>query len=133
MNGTLHHIEVNVADLEKTVAFWKWLLTEKFDYSIFQSWESGISFKYGHTYLVFVQTEGRFLQNPFHRKNAGLNHIAFHCNSQGFVDALTRELEQKNMSILYRDKHPYAGGKEHYAVFFEDPDRIKVEVVFSGE
>ncbi|MCF7624758.1 hypothetical protein L3139_24030 [[Brevibacterium] frigoritolerans] len=32
-------------------------------------------------------------------------------------------------SILYADKHPFAGGKDHYAVYFEDPDRMKVELV----
>jgi hypothetical protein len=26
-------------------------------------------------------------------------------------------------------RSPFAGGASHYAVFFEDPDRIKVEVV----
>jgi hypothetical protein len=30
-------------------------------------------------------------------------------------------------SMVY--EHPYAGGTDHYAVYFEDPDRIKVEVV----
>ncbi len=25
--------------------------------------------------------------------------------------------------------HPYAGGDDHYAVYFEDPERIKVELV----
>lgn len=30
---------------------------------------------------------------------------------------------------LYRELYPYAGGKKHYALFFEDPDRIKLEIV----
>lgn len=29
----------------------------------------------------------------------------------------------------YEDRHPYAGGPDYYAVFFEDPDRMKVEIV----
>jgi catechol 2,3-dioxygenase-like lactoylglutathione lyase family enzyme len=33
------------------------------------------------------------------------------------------------MTILYQDRHPHAGGENYYAVFFEDPDRIKVELV----
>ncbi|KHF36766.1 hypothetical protein CM49_01072 [Paenibacillus sp. P1XP2] len=36
-------------------------------------------------------------------------------------------LKQKGVKLLYEDRYPYAGGPEHYAVFFEDPDRIKVE------
>lgn len=30
---------------------------------------------------------------------------------------------------LYPELYPYAGGKNHYACFFEDPDRIKLEIV----
>lgn len=66
---------------------------------------------------------------PFHRKRAGLNHIAFHAESREHVDQLTSELLNSGVKILYRDQHPFAGGEEHYAVFFEDPDRIKVEIV----
>ena len=133
MNGLIHHIEIYVSDLKKTVLFWEWLLTKKFTYEIFQKWDSGISFKLGDTYIVFVQTEKKYLNNPFNRKNTGLNHLAFHCSSKEFVNTLTKELKEKNINILYTDKHPYAGGENYYAVFFEDPDRIKVEVIAVGE
>lgn len=56
--------------------------------------------------------------------------MAFHCDSKAFVDKLTVELKEKDVTILYADKHPHAEG--YYAVFFEDPDRIKVEVVCSA-
>ena len=129
MNGIIHHIEIYVSDLERTILFWEWLLTKKFTYEIYQQWDSGISFKLGETYIVFVQTEKKYLSNPYNRRNTGLNHLAFHCSSKEFVDTLTKELKEKNINILYADKHPYAGGENYYAVFFEDPDRIKVEVV----
>ena len=133
MNGIIHHIEIYVSDLKKTILFWEWLLTKKFTYEIFQKWDSGISFKLGETYIVFVQTEKKYLSNPYNRKNTGLNHLSFHCSSKEFVDTLTKELKEKNINILYADKHPYAGGENYYAVFFEDPDRIKVEVVADEE
>lgn len=133
MNGIIHHIEIYVSDLNKTILFWEWLLTKKFSYEIYQKWDSGISFKLGDTYIVFVQTEKKYLKNPFNRKNTGLNHLAFHCDSRKFVDELTNELKEKNINILYADKHPYAGGENYYAVFFEDPERIKVEVVAEEE
>ncbi len=129
MDGKIHHIEIYVSDLKRTVIFWEWLLTEKFSYSIFQKWDSGISFIFGDTYIVFVQTEKEYTDNSYHRKKTGLNHLAFQCSSRKFVDDLTKELEGKNINILYPDRHPYAGGEDYYAVFFEDPDRIKVEVV----
>lgn len=133
MNGIIHHIEIYVSDLKRTILFWEWLLTKKFTYEIYQQWDSGISFKLGETYIVFVQTEKEYLSNPYNRKNTGLNHLAFHCSSKEFVDTLTKELKEKNINILYSDRHPYAGGENYYAVFFEDPDRIKVEVVADEE
>lgn len=133
MNGTIHHVEIYVSDLERTVAFWQWLLTEKFSYKIFQKWNSGISFILGDSYIVFVQTESKYLDKSYNRKNTGLNHLAFHCSSREFVDTLTKELKEKKINILYEDRHPFAGGEDYYAVFFEDPDRIKVEVVADDE
>ncbi|MGM0523710.1 MAG: VOC family protein, partial [Bacillota bacterium] len=52
-----------------------------------------------------------------------------HACSREQVDEITKMLENKGVTILYQDQHPYAGGKMHYAAYFEDPDRIKVELV----
>jgi catechol 2,3-dioxygenase-like lactoylglutathione lyase family enzyme len=124
----LHHVEIYVSNLNKSIEFWNWLLT-KLGYEQFQKWELGISWKYQETYLVFVQAEERYLDVPYHRCRVGLNHLAFHATSREQVDEITEILKEKDIPILYRDKHPYAGGKDYYAVFFEDPDRIKVELV----
>jgi catechol 2,3-dioxygenase-like lactoylglutathione lyase family enzyme len=124
----LHHVEVYVSNLAKSVEFWGWLLTE-LGYEQYQKWESGISWKHQETYLVFVQAEERYLDVPYHRSRVGLNHLAFHARSREHVDEVTETLREKGIKILYQDKHPFAGGNGYYAVFFEDPDRIKVELV----
>lgn len=128
----IHHIEVNVSDLKRSIEFWDWLLIE-LGYTQYQRWEQGISWIYGDTYLVFVQTEAQYLEVPYHRKRVGLNHLAFYAKSKEHVDEFTKKLIDKEVKILYTDRHPLAGGKEHYAVFFEDPDRIKVEIVAPKE
>ncbi|MBP3041571.1 VOC family protein [Bacillaceae bacterium Marseille-Q3522] len=124
----LHHIEIYVSNLSESTKFWQWLLTE-LGYVQYQKWDSGISWKFENTYIVFVQAEQRFLDIPYHRCRVGLNHIAFFAKSKNHVDEITRKLCEKGVKILYQDKHPYAGGKNHYAVYFEDPDRVKVELV----
>ncbi|WML42838.1 VOC family protein [Neobacillus sp. PS3-40] len=124
----LHHIEIYVSDLTKTITFWDWLFTE-LNYEKYQKWDNGISWKYRETYIVFVQAEERFMDVPFHRCRVGLNHLAFHAKSKEHVNELTGKLKERGIKILYSDKHPYAGGTKHYAVYFEDPDRIKVEIV----
>lgn len=126
--GILHHIEIYVSNLAKSKEFWGWLLGE-LGYSVYQSWNEGISYKLGDSYLVFVQTESQYLAAGYHRKRTGLNHLAFYVANPAMVDNFTRMLQEKGVPILYTDKHPYAGGPNYYAVFFEDPDRIKVELV----
>jgi catechol 2,3-dioxygenase-like lactoylglutathione lyase family enzyme len=124
----IHHIELYVSDLNVSMDFWEWLLGG-LGYTRFQSWENGSSFKLGETYLVFVQVEDRFKDKSYHRCGVGLNHLAFQARSREQVDEVTRILEQREVPILYQDRHPYAGGGTHYAVYFEDPDRIKAELV----
>lgn len=124
----IHHIELYVSDLKASARFWGWFLGE-LGYREFQNWDSGISWKNAGFYVVLVQTEERFLTPEYHRCRVGLNHLAFHAASREQVDAMTEKLIARGCPVLYRDRHPYAGGSTHYAVYTEDPDRIKVELV----
>ncbi|WP_318636080.1 VOC family protein [Ligilactobacillus agilis] len=45
------------------------------------------------------------------------------------MDFFKKQLEQQQGTLLYPERYPYAGGKDRYACFFEDPDRIKLEIV----
>jgi catechol 2,3-dioxygenase-like lactoylglutathione lyase family enzyme len=126
--GYLHHIELYVSNLKRSIDFWGWFLDE-LGYEPFQEWESGRSWRMGEMYMVFVQAETRFLDIPYHRGRVGLNHLAFHAASRQQVDEIARKLRGRGVTILYADKHPFAGGKDHYALYFEDPDRMKVELV----
>jgi len=126
--GRIHHIEIYVSNLKNSTDFWGWFLTE-LGYEVYQKWESGQSFKMEETYIVFVQTDEEFMEIPYHRCRVGLNHLAFHADSKEQVDDITEKLREKGMKILYEKNHPFAGGEGHYAVYFEDPDRIKVELV----
>ncbi len=128
MHGSLHHIELYVTNLAKSRDFWGWFL-EKLGYSLYQEWPEGFSYMLDKTYIVFVQVEKQHLHRIYHRCGPGLNHLAFHAESRDEVDVFTRELKKRGVRILYEDRHPYAGGPDHYAVFFEDPDRMKVELV----
>lgn len=132
MKGLVHHIELYVNNLTRSREFWGWLL-EKLAYRVEQTWDQGVSYRNGDTYIVFVQVEDRFIDDSYHRCKHGLNHLAFYAESREFVDDITQALRERGVTILYEDRHPYAGGKDYYAVFFEDPDRMKVEIVAAGD
>ncbi|MED1785687.1 VOC family protein [Brevibacillus fortis] len=125
----LHHVEVYVSNLARSKDFWSWLLESELGYVRYQEWASGISWKQNATYLVFVQAEERFLDTPYHRCRVGLNHLAFYARDREHVDEMREEAIRRGISVLYQDRHPHAGGEGHYALYFEDPDRIKVEIV----
>ena len=127
MNG-LHHVELYVSSLARSTEFWEWFLSE-LGFASFQEWDAGRSWRLNDTYLVFVQTLDRHLDVPYHRGRVGLNHLAFWAESRDQVNALTEQVRARGLRILYEDRHPFAGGPDHYALYFEDPDRIKVEVI----
>ncbi|MES2950657.1 MAG: VOC family protein [Pseudomonadota bacterium] len=130
--GSLHHVELYVASLEDSRRFWQPFLS-RLGYAEFQKWQSGFSFKLAGTYIVFVQAEQEHLAAGYHRKRVGLNHLAFHAASREQVDELTAWAKDSGYQLLYPERHPHAGGQACYALYCEDPNRIKVELVAPAE
>lgn len=130
MSG-LHHVELYVSNLSQTRDFWDPLLG-LLGYRMYQEWQEGVSWISNGCYLVFVQTQERFRDIAYHRCGTGLNHLAFKADSREHVDTIRQTLRDQQVSLLYDDRFPRAGGPESYAVFFEDPDRIKVEIVYDA-
>ena len=126
----LHHIEIYVSNLDTSHAFWTNILA-KIGYEESDHWESGFTLVRGEdAYLTFVQVAKKYQTHPYHRCGAGLNHLAFKVKSRDAVDALRQYCIENNIRSLYDEKYPFAnGGTEYYALFVEDPDRIKVEFV----
>lgn len=120
--GKLSHIEIYVSDLKQSIEFWGWLL-EKLGYSMYQEWDKGRSWKLDETYIVFVQAEDKYLNEGYHRKRVGLNHLAFYVESNDQIQEFMKELEKRDIKILYKEKNI-----DKNTLFFEDPDRIKVEI-----
>ena len=126
--GKLHHIEICVSSIEVSLQFWAPFLG-RFAYTENQAWDKGRSYKLDDTYIVFVQADESSAAAGYDRRRVGLNHLAFCASSREQVDEITSWARANDVRVLYEDRHPFAGGPEHYAVYCEDPDRIKVEVV----
>jgi catechol 2,3-dioxygenase-like lactoylglutathione lyase family enzyme len=131
MKTSLYHIQINISDAKKTIPFYKELFVY-FEYNIIDESESHLGISNGTTDFWFIETEKDFTVNAFHRKNTGLNHIAFKVENKTDVDTFVEEfLKPKNITPLYNSPKEYPEYAEnYYAVFFEDPDRMKIEVVF---
>ncbi len=98
----------------------------------FQIQVSNIQKQKEGTRIIVAQSPKRFLAEAYHRKRVGLNHIAFRAPSRATVDELYRNyLLPKKIPILYGGPKEWEGyDPGYYAVYFEDPDRIKLELVY---
>lgn len=127
----LHHVEIYVSDLERSIAFWT-PFTAHLGYEA-DRWSGGINYLQGDTYLCFLPAPRAHLAAGYHRQRIGLNHLAFHGRSRAHVDEITAWVRRSGFTLLYDDRYPFASGPDYYALYCEDPDRIKVEVVAPRE
>ncbi len=125
--GMLHHIELWVPDLNRAEHTWGWLL-DALGYEICQQWPEGASWRCGELYIVLEQSPARTaFRHDRHRP--GLNHLAFHVSDRGALDRMVGEALLHGWRLLFADRHPYAGGEQHYAAYLEDLDGYEVELV----
>lgn len=129
----LHHVELYVGDLERSVAFWTPFMA-LLGYEA-ERWSGGMNYVRGpeDTYFCLLAAEPEHGAVGYHRKRVGLNHLAFRADSRARVDEIADWVRANGHVLLYADRHPFAGGPDYYALFCEDPDRIKLEVVAPSE
>jgi catechol 2,3-dioxygenase-like lactoylglutathione lyase family enzyme len=128
--GPLHHVELWVPDLARAEREWGWLLG-RLGYTPFQDWPAGRSWQLGETYLVVEQSPAMTAAGH-DRLRPGLNHLAFHAGTRAEVDALAGEAPANGWTLLFPDRHPHAGGPDHYAAYLASTDAFEVELV-AGE
>ena len=127
--GRVHHVIVTVNDMARSGPFYDWLMP-RLGYPT--SWSVGGN-------RGFLSPAGSFWVKPADAKHAGdtfskdrvgLCEIAFAAASREDVDALHRALVERGATILDppREYPEYVPG--YYAVFFTDPDGIKLELVY---
>lgn len=133
MKTKLCHIEINASDLAKSGQYYRELARffepETPDFTSKNGY--GIAF-IDELLIVLRQVEEKYKDRPFHRKAAGLNHLCFWVHSRGEVDRFMGEfLKNRGDTILYGGPKEYPQyGEGYYAVYFEDPDRIKLEIAY---
>jgi catechol 2,3-dioxygenase-like lactoylglutathione lyase family enzyme len=128
----LHHVELWVADLERSDASWGWLL-ERLGYSPYQSWEAGRSWRMAETYLVIEQSPALRPGTGHDRMRPGLNHLAFYVRGgRSELDALVEAAPGYGWVPMFPDRYPYAGGPDHCAAYLENEDGFEVELVVGG-
>ena len=68
------------------------------------------------------------------RKPGALQHLAFNAESREAVDEVFETIKALGINILHNEPRVYTKlGPEYYALFFEDPDGVRLEVFFNGK
>ncbi|GGV48144.1 hypothetical protein GCM10010277_41230 [Streptomyces longisporoflavus] len=125
-----HHVELWVPDFAAAEASWGWLLGE-LGHVREQRWERGGSWRRGGAYVVLEQSPD--MRGGRHdRLLPGLNHLAFHVASGPELDRIVAEAPGHGWSLLFPERHPFAGGGEHRAAYLEDGAGFEVELVARG-
>ena len=129
--GGIHHVFVTVKDLVRSRRFYDQLMPRLGYPGTWDFGGTGSSVGYLAAAGSFWVKQGapRFAADTFHKDRVGLCEIAFRAESRAEIDALARDIPAMGGSILDppREYPEYVPG--YYAVFFADPDGIKLEVV----
>jgi catechol 2,3-dioxygenase-like lactoylglutathione lyase family enzyme len=129
--GGIHHVFITVKDLARSRRFYDQLMPRLGYPSTWDFGGAGSSVGYlaGAGSFWVKQGDPRFAADTFNKDRVGLCEIAFRAESRAQIDALARDLPGMGGTILDppREYPEYVPG--YYAVFFSDPDGIKLELV----
>jgi len=133
MRGALHHLDLTVTDLKASRAFYEAVLAFM-GYIIVDDRDEFVDFKLaapsGDQYVGLALAHGPNAARAHDRYSPGLHHVAWTAESRADVDAMHALLQRIGATILDAPaEYPqYSAG--YYAVFFADPDGLKLEYVF---
>ncbi len=143
--GPINHIDISVAYPEKSIPFYDALLralgferiaSDVPGFAEPSPSRAGWAIRYAdgaHFGIELRPSREESRVQRYDRYAPGLHHIAFHAGSEAIVDAVYDTMRRVGAEILdppadYSGRAGYSDG--YYAVFFADPDNVKLEVVY---
>jgi catechol 2,3-dioxygenase-like lactoylglutathione lyase family enzyme len=122
----IDHISIRVSDYERSKAFYSKLFTF-LGFEISDEYPGTIGWTNGKTRYWIAEAEGR---KQYKIGDVGFHHYAFQLRNRRDVDDLQAWLEKEGVKIVDPADEYY---EDYYAVFFLDPDGLKLEGMKYGE
>src|SRR3954468_5956755 len=97
----------------------------KHDLSGFAGWSNG------KTLFWIAQADSQGRKRAHRKGDIGFHHYAFELDSRAAVDALGVFLEKNGLGVA-DPPDSYNGDEKYYAVFFHDPDGLRLEAMHYG-
>ena len=125
----IDHLVIRVSDYEKSKAFYGKLF-DFLGFEISDEYEDAIGWTNGKTRFWIGPADARGSKHKHRIGDVGFHHYAFELRSRKDVDELQAFLEREGVKIVDPADEYY---KDYYAVFFLDPDGLKLEGMKYGE
>ena len=127
----VHHVDLVVSSIERSLPFYRDLLAPLGYHGISEvEGERGetIYYLWGPGTSIGLREAKTPRDDPYDRYETGLHHLALEAVSRAAVDERARWLGETGAEIESGPQE-YAYQLGYYAVFFYDPDGIKLEIV----
>jgi catechol 2,3-dioxygenase-like lactoylglutathione lyase family enzyme len=132
----IHHVDIVVSSVERSLPFYRELLGPLGWHGISEvEGERGETIWYllGHEAQIGLREAPAEDQSgedrgTYNRYRVGLHHLAFEVASRAAVDERAEWL-RRNGALLESDPQEYTYSPGYYAVFFYDPDGMKLEIL----
>jgi catechol 2,3-dioxygenase-like lactoylglutathione lyase family enzyme len=120
----IDHLVLSVGDVVRSKAFYDKLLSFlgfklKYDYEDMVGWSNG------KTLFWITAADAKGKKHKYRKGDIGFHHYAFELSSRKDVDDLGSFLNENKMTVVDPPGEYYE--KNYYAVYFTDPDGMKLE------
>ena len=126
----IDHLVIRVSDYEKSKAFYGKLFTF-LGFEISDEYDDAIGWTNGKTRFWIGPADAAGKGRPYRTGDVGFHHYAFQLRSRRDVDALQDFLRNELNATIVDPAGEYYD--DYYAVFFLDPDGLKLEGMKYGE
>jgi len=125
----IDHLVIRVSDYEKSKEFYGRLFTF-LGFEVSDEYPDAIGWTNGKTRFWIGPADAEGCSHPHRIGDIGFHHYAFQLRSRRDVDALQAFLKENAVPIVDPAAEYY---DDYYAVFFTDPDGLKLEGMKYGE
>jgi catechol 2,3-dioxygenase-like lactoylglutathione lyase family enzyme len=121
----IDHLAIRVSDYDALLGFM----------GFEREWEFGqvVGWNNWETMLWITQADAQGMKHPHQEGGIGYHHYAFELGAREEVDALYAFLLAHNVEIVDPPAAYPDYGEGYYAVFFRDPDGLKLEAMYFAE
>jgi catechol 2,3-dioxygenase-like lactoylglutathione lyase family enzyme len=129
VKAQLYHVQINVRDASRSLPFYRAFLGYLEYRSVYET-DTVAGFSGPGADIWVLAAAPAHAGHGFHRKRPGLNHVAFRVERREEVERFRDEFMVPNrLAPLYGTPREFPEYRPGYYAVFEDPDRLKLEVV----